>query len=308
MLIDGAYQTPTTAKGVILDDGDGDPEGDGAYRKSKGLVPHNGTIQVVAGHGGTRVSRKGTMPIMRKILVENGSVLVSVEGDTLSAKMLNLDATVRDSFAITKKGVIEHTPIKDPWQPQAKDKAKDPQAAKLLKEGKPLPPVTQRIIDHGAQWNYLAGGKHPPEKWTTLKFNHSSWQKGAAGFGYGDEDDRSVLSGMKDKYRSVYIRRAFQVPPGANPAKIGLAISYDDAFIAYINGREFVRVGVDSGSGKAAKGFHSHEADKKFEFFALDKKAIEALQDGSNILAIEGHNVKLSSSDFTLHPALLLVE
>ena len=308
MLIDGAYQTPTTAKGVILDDGDGGPKGDGAYRKSKGLVPHNGTIQVVAGHGGTRVSRKGTMPIMRKILVENGSVLVSVQGDTLSAKMLNLDATVRDSFAITKKGVIEHTPIKDPWQPQEKGKAKDPQTAQVLQEGKPLPPVTQRIIDHGAQWNYLAGGKHPPEKWTTLKFNHSSWQKGAAGFGYGDKDDLSILSDMKDKYRSVYIRRAFQVPPGANPAKIGLAISYDDAFIAYINGTEVVRVGVDSGSGKAAKGFHAHEADKKFEFFALDKKAIEALRDGINILAIEGHNVKLSSSDFSLHPALLLVE
>ena len=47
-----------------------------------------------------------------------------------------------------------------------------------------------------------------------------------------------ILSDMKDKYRSVYIRRAFQVPPGANPAKIGLAISYDDTFIAYINGRE----------------------------------------------------------------------
>ncbi|MFP6872205.1 MAG: metallophosphoesterase family protein [Verrucomicrobiales bacterium] len=308
MLIDGAYATPTTAKGVILDDGDGDPDGDGPYRKSKGLIPHNGTVQVVTGHGGTKVSRKGTMPIMRRILVENGSVLVSVAGNTLSATMLNLNATVRDSFAIKKEGVIEHSPIQDPWQPSAKRKTKEPEPTKVIKEGKPLPPVAQRIIDHGAQWRYLAGGNHPPKNWTTLNFNQSSWKQGAAGFGFGDKDDRTVLGGMKDKYRSVYIRRAFAVPDGANPAKIGLAVSYDDAFIAYINGKEVFRVGVDSGSGKDAKGFHQHEADKKFEFFPLDKKAIGVLQDGVNILAIEGHNIKVNSSDFTLHPALLLVK
>ncbi|MCP4847167.1 MAG: metallophosphoesterase family protein [Verrucomicrobiaceae bacterium] len=308
MLIDGAYKTPTTASGVVLDDGDGDPEGDGPYLKSKGLVPHNGTIQVVAGHGGTNVSRKGTMPVMRRIIVENGSVLVSVEGNTLSAKMLNLNATVRDSFAIKKEGVIEHSPIKDPWQPQDKNKAKNPEPVKAPKKGNSLPAVSHRIIDHGAQWRYLAGGAHPPEKWTTLDFNHSSWQKGAAGFGYGDKDDRTELIGMRDKYRSVYIRSTFQVPPDADRAKIGIAMSYDDAFIAYINGKEILRVGVDSGSGKGAKGFHSHEADKKFEFFPLDKHAIEALQEGVNILAIEGHNVKPGSSDFTLHPALLLAK
>lgn len=308
MLINGAYQTPTTAKGVILDDGDGDPEGDGPYLKSKGLVPNNGTIQVVAGHGGTKVSRKGTMPIMRRIIVENGSVLVSVKGNTLSAKMLNLDATVRDSFAIRKEGTIKHSPIPDPWQPQAKDNAHKTKAAILSSKAAPLPPVSRRIIDHGAQWRYLAGGKHPAGQWTSLSFDDSSWQQGVAGFGYGDKDDRTVLSAMKDKYQSVYIRRAFQIPPDINPEKIGLAISYDDAFIAYINGREVVRVGVDSGSGKEAKGFHAHEADKKFEFFALDKKAIGVLRQGANVLAIEGHNVKSGSSDFTLHPALLLTK
>src|SRR5688572_22310185 len=39
MLIDGAYSTPTTARGVVLDDGDGNPAGDGAYLKGAGLQP-----------------------------------------------------------------------------------------------------------------------------------------------------------------------------------------------------------------------------------------------------------------------------
>ncbi|MDP7640650.1 MAG: hypothetical protein QGG73_13225 [Candidatus Hydrogenedentes bacterium] len=72
MLMDGAYGTPTTAEGVILDDGGGSPWGDGPYRKSAGLQPHQGTVQIIAGHGGVSVSRKGTMPVMREIVVDHG--------------------------------------------------------------------------------------------------------------------------------------------------------------------------------------------------------------------------------------------
>ena len=50
MLIDGAYATPTVVDGVIYDDGDGDPaRATGAYRKSAGLHPNEGTVAVVAG-------------------------------------------------------------------------------------------------------------------------------------------------------------------------------------------------------------------------------------------------------------------
>ena len=52
MLIDGAYHTPTTAEGVVFDDGDGNPLGDGPYRKSGLVTAHNGTIAIVTGHGG----------------------------------------------------------------------------------------------------------------------------------------------------------------------------------------------------------------------------------------------------------------
>jgi hypothetical protein len=62
MLIDGAYATPTTAEGVILDDGDGNPDGDGAYRKSQGLHPHEGTVAIVSGHGGANLGRKVPCP------------------------------------------------------------------------------------------------------------------------------------------------------------------------------------------------------------------------------------------------------
>jgi Calcineurin-like phosphoesterase/3-keto-disaccharide hydrolase/Purple acid Phosphatase, N-terminal domain len=116
MLMDGAYASPTTAEGVILDDGDGDPEGDGAYRKSAGLNPHEGAVQIVTGHGGAGLSRHGTMPVMRRIILEHGSVILDVDGDTLTGTMVNKDDVVRDVFSIVKRGSVEVHRVDKPWQ------------------------------------------------------------------------------------------------------------------------------------------------------------------------------------------------
>lgn len=144
MFIDGAYTTPTTADGVVLDDGDGRPDGDGAYRKSAGLTPHSGTVAIVAGHGGAGVSRKGTMPIMREIIVENGSLVLDVDGDTLNGTMINKSGEVRDTFTVVKRGAVELTPLADPWQPKH-----DPDAITEL-----------RVF-----WDTADAGK-PPADWT----------------------------------------------------------------------------------------------------------------------------------------------
>jgi hypothetical protein len=117
MLMDGAYATPTIAPGVILDDGDGDPAGNGGYRKSAGLRPHEGSVSVVAGHGGTTLGRKGTMPVMRQIILEHGSVLLDIDGDTLTGIMLNKNGETRDVFSIVKQGTVTPRRVENPWQP-----------------------------------------------------------------------------------------------------------------------------------------------------------------------------------------------
>ncbi|MBI3836861.1 MAG: metallophosphoesterase family protein [Planctomycetia bacterium] len=116
MLMNRAYATPTVAENVILDDGDGNPEGDGAYRKSAGLNPNEGTIQIVAGHGGAGLGRKGTMPVMKKVIVEHGSVIVDINDDTLTAVMVDKNRETRDLFSIVKQGQVTPKPIDHPKQ------------------------------------------------------------------------------------------------------------------------------------------------------------------------------------------------
>ncbi|MGB0143345.1 MAG: metallophosphoesterase [Akkermansiaceae bacterium] len=303
MLHDGAYATPTVAKGVIFDDGDGDPKGDGAYRKSAGLQPRNGTVSVVTGHGGTRNRRSGSHPLMKKIMVEHGSCLITIEGDTILGEMLNSKGQIRDTFAIKKSGTVTHTPIANPWQPAPYGRgAKKPTPKKTS-----VPAGSVELISKNAKWSYLAGS-HPSGDdltWTGPGFDASSWKSGKAGFGYGDNDDSTTLD-MRNKFTTVYLRRVFGLPEKAKGKKFGLLISYDDAFIAYLNGKEVHRQGIDHGHGASAIEISDHEAGGKFEFIPL-KIPDGLLQPGDlNVLAIEGHNVKKTSSDFTLHPALLM--
>jgi hypothetical protein len=301
MLMDGAYDTPTTAEGVIFDDGDGDPSGDGAYRKSEGLNPHNGTVQVVAGNGGTGLGRKGTCPVMRRILVEHGSALVEVKGKVLTGVMINKEGKRRDLFQIEKEGVVEQSRIADPWQPEALSQKVDEQAHQGLK----MPTKTEVVVPRGAEWSYLASkGAKPGTEWITPEFDDSSWKRGPAGFGYGDNDDKTVLNDMINNFKVVYVRKEFEIDDLATAGDIGLAISYDDAFIAYLNGKEVLRVGVDSGRGDTARGFHPHEAKGEARFFPLAKSK-GLFRKGKNMIAIEGHNANLNSSDFTLDPFLV---
>jgi len=302
MLIDGAYQTPSTAEGVILDDGDGNPEGDGAYKKSFGLNPHNGTVSITTGHGGTKNRRKGTHPLMRSILLEHGSCLITIEGDTIKGEMLDLNGKILDTFAISKSGTVTHTPIANPWQPEPHVK---PTPKVVEKPKKSIP-----IIKKKATWSYL-GGSHPAgtsaTAWAGLNYDTENWKTGKAGFGYADKDDNTELK-MKGKYTTLYIRRKFFLPKGTDLNKIWLNISYDDAFIVYLNGHEVHRQGVDKGRGAEAAGITNHDANNRFEFFKLTKAAKHLKIGQNNVIANEGHNVNLDSSDFTLHPSLLLEE
>lgn len=97
-LLHGAYDTPTTADGYVLDRGDGNPTGDGAYRTAGA-----GSVYVVAGHGGAGVGQSGVHPVMVAIEADHGSCIVDIEGDTLTLRNLRWDGEVTDVFRIDKR-------------------------------------------------------------------------------------------------------------------------------------------------------------------------------------------------------------
>ena len=298
MLIDGAYATPTVSENVVLDDGDGDPQGDGAYRKSQGIHPHEGTVQIVAGNAGASMSRRGTIPFMRKTLTEFGSVIIDVYGDTLTATMVNLNGSTRDAFSLVKRGQVDLARIALPWQPP---EYKAPEHARA---NPATPAVDHKIlIPKNSDWQYLAG-EHPRGlDWTRPEFTLAKWQRGTAGLGFGDGAVRTELPVVRGGPASIYMRKEFTVPQADKVTELGLIIDYKDAFIAYINGREVARVGVGRSSGRNAQKIKARE-DNGYVYVPI--KSLWSLRDGTNVLAIEAHTATENPLDFRIDPSLVL--
>ena len=153
-------------------------------------------------------------------------------------------------------------------------------------------------------FRYFLGEQEPPANWAQPGFDDSSWGRGPAGFGRGDNDDLTefVQFGTSDVV-SLYIRNEILI---SNPIPVGtpfLRIDYDDGFVAYLNGVEFARSTNLNGTPPpfTATTINGHEAGIP-EYFPIPAGM---LLPGINVLAVQGHNQSSTSNDFSLHPTIV---
>lgn len=176
-------------------------------------------------------------------------------------------------------------------------------------------PAQDVLIPEGDLWRYFKGVEEPPADWNRVEFDDSGWLEGSTPIGYSsDLTYRTILDDMRQVspnpgYHSVYIRRLFTVDDPDQILLLNLRMKYDDGFLAYLNGVEIQRVGLDPpGSAVPFDTLAAeHETNTAFQDFSLGCDAAELLVDGDNVLAIQGHNTSLTSSDFTLEVELQAV-
>ena len=56
-------------------------------------------------------------------------------------------------------------------------------------------------------WKYIVPTSSVNESWNDINFDDSDWMDGNGGFGYGDNDDGTIL----DQINSVYFRKVFDI-------------------------------------------------------------------------------------------------
>jgi hypothetical protein len=108
-LLDQHYGDSTSLlEWMVLNDGDGRVDGDGAYQKpSVGQTPHEGAVFVVAGSAAV-TSTNGTLdhPVMEVSLSELGSLVIDVDGSRLDAHFVSGDGIILDYFTLEKGNAI----------------------------------------------------------------------------------------------------------------------------------------------------------------------------------------------------------
>ncbi len=167
----------------------------------------------------------------------------------------------------------------------------------------------ETIIDWGAIWKYRLGTSEPPAQWKNNGFDDQSWLSGKSGFGYGDNDDSTIVS---TSVNSVYVRKTFNIQNKNDIAAAVLHVDYDDAFVAYLNGVEIAREnigteGIPPAYNQSATTYVEPQivfGGKPKAFSISDIQSL--LVEGQNVLAIQVHNYGTGSSDLTLIPFLSL--
>ena len=235
-----------------------------------------------------------------RVYAVKGASLLELDAATgETVKTFELDAAKEgDSFGFLAVSgdylVTTSSPI------QVNDKASKKSGSKPAIK---VPTNSIEVIPPNDKWQYLAG-KDATDGWYEPGFKAIGWEEGKAGFGYGDDDDNTTLD-MGGKFSRVYIRHDFDAKQVKDASELILTINFDDAYIAYLNGTEIVRDGVSSGSGAQAGEIRNHEANGYVAKPIKDFRKL--IRPGTNVLAIEGHNAGLGSSDFSLDPYLLAI-
>ena len=162
------------------------------------------------------------------------------------------------------------------------------------------------LVDAGEEWRFAKGTEAfstSPVAWIEPAFDDSSWLAGASGFGYGDDDDATLLDDMRGLYTTVAVRKRFPLTAEilGERDRVILGVVYDDGFCAYVNGVEIARINCPEEAVWDATATASAEAGDE----AVFRVPQDLLVVGDNVVAIVGFNRNAGNLDFSLRPRLL---
>ncbi len=162
----------------------------------------------------------------------------------------------------------------------------------------------ESVVLPGDSWDYITPTSQPNPNWTQLSFNSTAWNTGISGFGYGDDDDATIV----ESTMSIYIRKTFYISDASAINYVILDIDYDDGFVAFVNGQEVARnlmTGAVPDYNQPSDGWREPNLPRGLlpERFAVDPIL---LNNGYNIIAVQVHNFTIDSSDLSALPVLSL--
>lgn len=161
--------------------------------------------------------------------------------------------------------------------------------------------VEPQLVPVGTAWRYwLTSAQAPPPDpgWRSPAFDDSAWAEGLSGFS-GLADEATHLPGV---LTSACFRARFQLSDAAAVRWLVLRVDYVSGFVAFLNGNEVARRGVqgDPPPPDAIATPHAHYATEELDL----SEHRNVLLAGTNVLAIQLHGATLPTTDLVLVPEL----
>ncbi len=150
-----------------------------------------------------------------------------------------------------------------------------------------------QMINAGGSWSHTDAGAGEPADW---KQGLQGAAVGNAEFGFGDGDETTVLTAGQITYYFTHEFTFDEDPAVVSELKLGLAA--DDGAVVYLNGTELHRVNMPDGPvGPDTRPITwVSGSDERMKEYVVDSAA---LVQGSNVIAVEVHNLWPGNSDLS---------
>lgn len=150
-------------------------------------------------------------------------------------------------------------------------------------------------LSPGANWKYYDAGNEPAGNWKELSFDDTSWNAGNAELGYGDGDETTTIS---NSAQTAYFRTSFNASTDDVALKfIDMSAVRDDGMVVYLNGTEVWRDNMPSGN----LNYGTLASTVSTEGVWINKIISNLVVEGTNVVAVEVHQVSASSSDISFN-------
>lgn len=179
--------------------------------------------------------------------------------------------------------------------------------ARTSGDGNRLP---QSIVPAGATWKYRDNGSNQGTAWREPAFDDSSWSNGIAQFGYGNGDEKTVVSyggNAANKYVTTYFRKQFVVDNAPCLESLTLKLVVDDGAAVYLNGTNILnyQLAANAAFNTLATGVQATNVEDTWFSYPINPAL---LHNGTNTLAVEIHQAAVNSSDISFDLQLVAME
>ena len=164
------------------------------------------------------------------------------------------------------------------------------------------------LVAQGSEWKYLDNGTDQGTAWRSLAFNDTAWLSGRAEFGYGDGGEvttNSYGSDPNNRYITYYYRHKFVVNNLGSMLGLVLHLLRDDGAVVYLNDSEVFRNNMPTGAVTYATLANGTVGGVDETNFISTVLSANSLVSGTNVLAVEIHQVTTNSSDISFDLALV---
>lgn len=179
--------------------------------------------------------------------------------------------------------------------------------ARTSGDGDRLP---QALIPAGAAWKYRDNGSDQGTAWREPTFNDSTWGSGIAQFGYGNGDEKTVVSfgsNANNKYVTTYFRKQFVVDNAPCLESLTLRMVMDDGAAVYLNGTNILnyQLAANAAYNTLATSVQATNVEDTWFSYPINPAW---LVNGTNTLAVEIHQAALNDPDLSFDLQLIAME